>query len=430
MLSSNIERGQDGKIRFAGYDIGALAEKHGTPLYLMDERRVRENCRIYTKAFKAHFGEKGRVLYASKAAAFKQMYRIAAQEGLGVDAVSAGEIHTALAAGFPAENIYFHGNGKTPGEIRYALEAGVGCFVVDNTEELLVLSREAEAAGKRQKIFIRVTPGIDTHTYAAVNTGLVDSKFGFAIETGQAEEAIRLALEQACLELAGLHCHVGSQVFDEDVFERTADIMIAFMAHIRDSLGVTPGALNLGGGYGVRYKESDKQADIPARIGEVAQRLKEQAALHGLPMPVIMMEPGRSIVADAGMTVYTVSSVKRIPGYKRYVIVDGGMGDNPRYALYGSEYTVLHGERTGAEDVFDLVGRYCESGDIIQPAVSLPEDIQAGDLVAVCTTGAYNYSMASNYNRVPRPPVVMLGESGDYIAVRRETIEDMTSLDV
>ena len=423
MLSGNISRNSGGALCFAGHDTAKLAGKYGTPLYLMDEGRIRDNCRMYLHAFKDAFGERGKVLYASKAASFKRMYEIVAEEGLSADVVSAGEIRTALKAGFPMDRLYFHGSSKTDSEISYAVASGVGCFVVDNVEELHALNREAGSAGIRQRVLLRVTPGIDPHTYDAVSTGKVDSKFGVAIETGQAKEFVSEALRQENLELCGLHCHVGSQVFDEDVYERTVDIMLAFMAELRDSLGVTLDELNLGGGYGVRYLESDKYVDIPARIKALARKLS-------YPMPVILMEPGRSIVADAGMTLYTVSSVKRIPGYKSYVAVDGGMTDNPRYALYGSNYTVLDVMAPKKTETFDLVGRCCESGDIIQPEVGLNAEIKRGDLVAVCTTGAYNYSMASNYNRVPRPPIVMLGGRGDYLAVRRETLDDIVSMDV
>ncbi len=430
MLSGNISRNSGGALCFAGHDTAKLAEKYGTPLYLMDEGRIRDNCRMYLHAFKDAFGERGKVLYASKAASFKRMYEIVSEEGLSADVVSAGEIRTALKAGFPMDRLYFHGSSKTDSEISYAVASGVGCFVVDNVEELHALNREAGSAGIRQRVLLRVTPGIDPHTYDAVSTGKVDSKFGVAIETGQAKEFVSEALRQENLELCGLHCHVGSQVFDEDVYERTVDIMLAFMAELRDSLGVTLDELNLGGGYGVRYLESDKYVDIPARIKALGEHIKALARKLSYPMPVILMEPGRSIVADAGMTLYTVSSVKRIPGYKSYVAVDGGMTDNPRYALYGSNYTVLDVMAPKKTETFDLVGRCCESGDIIQPEVGLNAEIKRGDLVAVCTTGAYNYSMASNYNRVPRPPIVMLGEGGDYLAVRRETLDDIVSMDV
>ncbi len=431
MLSENIQRNENGVLCFAGHSLPELAARYETPLYLMDEERIRRNCRMYREAFRAHFPAGSVPLYASKACAFKQIYRIMASEDMGLDVVSAGEIHTALMAGFPPERMFFHGSCKTDGEIRYAVRQGVGCFVVDNQEELFALQREAAAAGIVQKIMLRVTPGIDPHTYAAVNTGMVDSKFGEAIETGQAEERVRQALARPNLRLCGLHCHVGSMVFDEDVYERTVDVMIAFMAELRRKLGYTAEVLNLGGGYGVRYRESDGTVDIPARIGEVAQRLRQQCARLDFPLPRVLMEPGRSIVADAGMTLYTVQSVKRLPGYKNYAAVDGGMGDNPRYALYQAPYTVLSVEKSeGEQALYDLVGRFCESGDVVQPAVELPADLRRGDLVAVCTTGAYNYSMASNYNRVGRPAVVMLTNEGSRLAVRRETAEDLCALDL
>ncbi len=429
MLTDNIDR-VNGTVTFAGQSTVSLAAQYGTPLYLMDEGRLRANCRMYAQAFKKYFGENSLPLYASKAASFKQIYRIVEEEGLGTDTVSPGEICTAVKAGIDPKNIFFHGNCKPDADILYALQAGVGRFVVDSDEELLALDRLAGGMGRVQDIQLRVTPGIDPHTYEAVNTGMVDSKFGVAVETGQAMALIRQALGLKNVRLCGLHCHVGSQVFDEDVFERTIDIMVQFMAEVREQTGATMAELNLGGGYGVRYLESDKPVDIPARLAAVAAHLKERLAAYDLPMPAFMMEPGRSIVADAGMTLYTVGTVKRIPGYKNYVAIDGGMSDNPRYALYGAPYTVLHATKEGgAQTVFDLVGRCCESGDVIQPAVSLPDDTLRGDIIAVCTTGAYNYSMASNYNRIPRPPVVMLKDGGSYVAVRRETIDDLIALD-
>ena len=431
MLCDNISRASDGRLLFAGQDVNALADRWGTPLYLMDEDRIRENCRMYTGAFRAAFGPDALPLYAGKAASFRRIYRIMAEEGLGIDAVSPGEIGTALAAGYPAEGIYYHGDGKTDADIAFALERGVGCFIVDNGDELIALSEQAAAAGKRQKVLLRITPGIDPHTYHAINTGAVDVQFGVPVETGQAMEFVRAALGMKSLEVAGLHCHVGSMVFDEDVFLRTIDLMVGFMADVRDELGFTFRELNVGGGYGVRYTDDDPMADIPARIAEVGARLRRRIEEAELPMPRFLMEPGRSIVADAGMTVYTVSAVKRIPGFKNHVIVDGGMTDNPRYCLYRAHYTVLHAEREAGETaVFDLAGRCCESGDILQPAVTLPADIKRGDFVAVCTTGAYNYSMASNYNRLGRPPVVMLRDGESYTAVRREGPDELTALDV
>lgn len=430
MLADNIQT-RDGTLYFAGHNTVQLAQKYGTPLYLMDETRIRENCRMYLRAFRRHFGENARPLYASKAASFKRMYEIMRSEGMGVDVVSAGEIHTAALAGFPMEQAYFHGNNKTDAEIQYAIGQGVGYFVADNHEELDAINRIAGALGKQQRVLLRLTPGIDPHTYEAVATGKVDSKFGAAIETGQAEALFQYARTLPNVTLVGFHCHVGSQVFDEDVFERAGQIVLKFVALLRNRYGFATQQLDLGGGYGVRYCESDKQVDIEQRIGEVASSLKASAAALGIPLPTILMEPGRSIVADAGMTLYTVGTVKRIPGYKNYVSVDGGMTDNPRYALYGSAYTVYAAGRMDEPAVLhcDVVGRCCESGDIIQPKVALP-DVRRGDLLAVCTTGAYNYSMASNYNRVARPPVVMLTPERDTLAVRRETLEQLTENDI
>lgn len=430
MLADNIQT-QDGTLYFAGHNTVQLAQKYGTPLYLMDETRIRENCRMYLRAFRKHFGETARPLYASKAASFKRMYEIMRSEGMGVDVVSAGEIHTAVRAGFPMEQAYFHGNNKTDAEIQYAIEQGVGYFVADNHEELDAINCIAGALGKQQRVLLRLTPGIDPHTYEAVATGKVDSKFGAAIETGQAETLFQYTRTLPNVTLVGFHCHVGSQVFDEDVFERAGQIMLEFVALLQSRYGFATQQLDLGGGYGVRYCESDKQVDIEQRIGEVASSLKASAAALGIPLPTILMEPGRSIVADAGMTLYTVGTVKCIPGYKNYVSVDGGMTDNPRYALYGSAYTVFAAGRMNEPAVLpcDVVGRCCESGDIIQPKVALP-DVRRGDLLAVCTTGAYNYSMASNYNRVTRPPVVMLTPERDTLAVRRETLEQLTENDI
>ena len=430
MLSDNIRRSADGSLYFAGHSVPTLAARYGTPLYLMDEDRIRCNCRMYTETFRECFGDAALPLYAGKAAAFRAIYRIARDVGMGVDAVSPGEIHTALSAGFPAERIYFHGDGKTDADIRYGLEQHVGFFIVDNADELHRLAEEAASMGLRQKVLLRVTPGIDPHTYKAINTGTVDVKFGVPMETGQAYAFVQDALCLPSLSVCGLHCHVGSEVFDETVFEDTVDVMTAFMKELYDGFGYVTEMLNVGGGYGVRYLDTDKQIDIPARIRSVAERLKTRCSTFGLKLPFFLMEPGRSIVADAGMTVYTVSSVKRIPGYKYYVVIDGGMADNPRYPLYRAPYTVLHADREAQfYAVYDLAGRCCESGDIIQPAVKLPIDTKRGDHIAVCTTGAYNYSMASNYNRLPRPPIVMLRENDDYLAVRRETLDDLVALD-
>lgn len=433
MICDNITTAENGHLLFAGQDTAALAREYGTPLYLMDEDRIRRNCRTYTAAFRRHFGDGARPLYASKALSCKRIYEIMREENMGIDVVSSGEIYTALQAGYDLSRAYFHSNNKTDEDIRYAMDCGVGCFVADNAEEIRAIEAEAARRNIKQSVLLRLTPGIDPHTYEAIATGKVDSKFGSAIETGQAEEITAFTLRQPHIDLAGFHCHVGSQVFAEDVFERAAVIMLEFIAHIKAKYGYMARQLDLGGGYGVRYVESDPHLDVDTKVGEVASAIRETCARLGLEMPEIHMEPGRSIVADAGMTLYTVGTVKRIPGYKNYVSVDGSMADHPRYALYGALYTCLLANKMNEAADFpcDVVGRCCESGDIIQRDVRLPAGVGRGDIVAVCTTGAYHYSMASNYNRLPRPPIVMLrGGSEHYAAVRRESLADLCRNDL
>ncbi len=431
-VCDNISVNSMGHLCFAGQDTTSLAEEYGTPLYLFDAERIRRNCRTYKKAFSENFPEGSFPVFASKACCFKEMMRLVASEGLGYDLVSPGEIHTAFSSGVSLEHAYYHSNDKTDTDIRFAMDCGVGYFVLESTEEAAAVNEAAAQKHIRQKVLLRLTPGIDTHTYAALNTGLVDSKFGVAIETGQAEELFRYVLDLKSLEITGFHCHVGSEIFAENVFERAARIMIDFIALAKRKYGYETAQLNLGGGYGVRYTENDPYLDIPEKIKSVAAEINGRCAELGIAVPAIIMEPGRSIVADAGMTLYTAGSVKRIPGYKNYVSVDGGMTDNPRFALYKARYTCYDASRMEEKPTLpcDLVGRCCESGDIIQPGVLMPESIRRGDIVAVCTTGAYNYSMASNYNRIPRPAAVMLENGESRLAVRRESYDDLISLDL
>ena len=431
-ICENLSRNNAGELCLAGVSLDSLAREYGTPLYVYDEERIRERCRTYTSAVAEAFSGKGKVLYASKAASFRRLYEIMKEEGMGIDVVSSGEIYTALRAGYPLEKAYFHSNNKTDGDIAYAIESGVGYFVVDNAEELYIVDRIARESGIRQKILLRLTPGIDPHTYAAVATGKVDSKFGSAIETGQAEEITLLALSLANIDLRGFHCHVGSQVFDSDVYMRAADVMLGFIADVYEKCGFLASELDIGGGYGVRYVSTQPEIDIGANIFEVADYMKNKAKELGIELPSVAFEPGRSIVADAGATVYTVGTVKRIPGYKSYVSVDGGMADNPRFALYGSPYTLLTVRDSEGEESesYSVVGRCCESGDILQENVTLTKNIKRGDLIACLTTGAYHYSMSSNYNRLTRPPVVMLNGGKSYIAVKKETFEHLTALEV
>lgn len=431
-ICENISRNENGTLCFAGVPVSDIAKKYDTPLYLYDESRIRERCRTYLCAVRDAFGDGAKVFYASKAASFRRMYEIMREEGMGIDVVSSGEIRTAIAAGFSLKNALFHSNNKTDADIRYAIDNGIGRFVVDNVEELYSIDRIAEEKGIVQKVLLRITPGIDPHTYAAVATGKVDSKFGSAIETGQAEEITRVALSLKNIELVGFHCHVGSQVFDSDVYIRAAAVMLDFIADMRARAKFLAKELDIGGGYGVRYVSDDPDIDIAKNIAEVGRFMTDYALELGIDLPDISFEPGRSIVADAGMTVYTVGTVKRIPGYKTYVSVDGGMTDNPRFALYGSRYTLLTVRENQGEQLeyVSVVGRCCESGDILQENVLLPKNVARGDLIVCLTTGAYNYSMASNYNRIPRPPVVMLRDGDSYLAVRRESLDDIISLDV
>lgn len=432
LLCENVSVSEDGQhLQFAGFDTVELAKQYGTPLYLMDENRIRACCRAYKAAVHAAFGENGQVLYASKACSFKHIYKIMREENMGVDVVSVGEMYTAIKAGFPMAQAYFHSNNKTDTDIAFAMEHGIGYFVVDNEEELLAVEREASARGIRQSILLRITPGIDPHTFEAVSTGKVDSKFGFAIETGAAEDIIVKALAQPHIHIAGLHCHVGSQVFDAEVFLLTADVMLQFIADMGARHGLVTELLDIGGGFGVRYLDSDPVLNLNGCLTEIGNFMKAKAEALQITLPKICFEPGRSIVADAGMTLYTVGNVKRIPDFINYVSVDGGMADNVRYAMYTAPYTLFQANAMNCEHdmTCTVVGRCCESGDIIQPNIKLPSTIKRGDIVACLTTGAYHYSMASNYNRLTRPPIVMLANDESYIAVRRETIDDLITLD-
>ena len=431
LLHSNLGINAEGHLTFAGRDTVEAAKEYGTPLMLLDEGRIRARIREYTGAMRESFGGDSGPLLASKALSFKGIYRIAAEENMRIDIVSPGELYTAHAAGFPMERAYFHGNNKTDDDIRFAFDCGVGYFIVDNREELDCIDRFARERGTRQKILLRVTPGIDPHTHAKISTGQVDSKFGTSIETGQAMSLTGYILSLGGVELDGFHCHVGSQIFDIEPFTSAADIMIKFIADVRDKLGFTARVLNLGGGFGVRYTEKDPEIDYTKNISEIAQHIQASSAKYALPPLTVLMEPGRSIVADSGITLYTVGSVKDITGYKSYVSIDGGMTDNPRYALYQSEYTVMVADRAEApaDYVCTVAGRCCESGDLIAEGIKIPRP-ERGETLAVLVTGAYNYSMASNYNRIPRPPIVFVGGDEERIAVRRETYEDLCRNDI
>ncbi len=430
LLHDNYTINESGHLAVCGHDTVELAKKFGTPLYVIDEDKIRRMCRTYKRAVEKHF--KGAdVLYASKALSFKGVYRIAKEENMCVDTVSMGEIYTALSAGFPGDKIFFHGNNKTAEDIKFAIDNGVGTFVADNLKELDLIDEYVGSVGKVQDVILRITPGIDPHTNAKIATGNVDSKFGVSIETGQAMEFVKHALSKANINLLGIHCHVGSQSFEPAPFIDAADIMMRFAKEIKDETGYEISVLNLGGGFGVSYLPTQHDLDIAWMIEQIAASVKRSVEKYGMNMPKMVFEPGRSLVAAAGVTLYTVGNIKKIVGYKNYISVDGGMTDNPRYALYEAPYTCLIANKANEEKTFraDVVGRCCESGDIIQPNVKIQE-AEYGDILAVLVTGAYNYSMSSNYNRLMKPAVVMVNETEAYVAVKRETLEDLIRNDI
>ena len=431
MLHENLSVNEKGHLCIAGRDTVELANKYGTPLMVMDENRVRRNMRVYNNAMKKYFGEKSFPLFASKSFSCKYIDRIAKQEGMGIDLVSSGELYTALSEGFDVSKAFFHGNNKTDFDINYAMDSGVGYFVVDNLTELDRIDAMACEKGITQKVILRLTPGIDPHTHAAIVTGRVDSKFGIAIETGQADYAVEYTLKKKNVRLCGFHCHIGSQIFDIKPFCDAAEIMIKYISHVKSKFGYGLEVLNLGGGFGVKYIESQPELDYEEFIRLISQFIHNEVERSGIAMPTVVMEPGRSIVADSTLTLYTVGGTKEIPGFKNYVSVDGGMPDNPRYALYQSDYTVCLASNMNKKADFEctVAGRCCESGDLLQENVLIPKPVR-GDILSVLVTGAYNYSMASNYNRIPRPCVVGIADGEDFVAIKRETFEDLVRNDM
>ncbi len=430
-LTKNMAVNQAGHLTVSGVDMVSLAKEYGTPLYVMDEALIRENCRLFRESIAQFYHGNGLVCYASKAFSCKEIYRIVQSEGLGIDVVSAGELYTARSVGFPAEKICFHGNNKTPEELRYALEQNVGRIIVDNLTELELLEQLAAEQDRTASIMLRIKPGIDAHTHSFIKTGQIDSKFGFALETGEAMAAVKEAQKLEHVELKGLHCHIGSQIFDITPFEAAAEVMLQFMADIRRETGLLVRELNLGGGFGIKYVSEDRPAPYESYMEQVAEAVKKAAARQELPVPFIYIEPGRSIVGAAGLTLYTVGGVKQIPKIRTYVSVDGGMTDNPRYALYEARYEMLLANRAAEAktETVTVAGKCCESGDLLGKDVPL-QPARPGDILAVLSTGAYNYSMSSNYNRLPKPAVVLLRDGKARIAVKRETLEDLLRNDI
>ncbi len=418
-------------LKISGIDVAALAETYGTPLVVMNENVIRDNMRTYKNSIDEHYDGKGLCAYASKAFSCVALIKIAKEEGLGVDVISEGELLTALKAGMPAERILFHGNSKTEAEITAALKNNIRRIVIDNKEELARVSKIAQSLGVVAKCLVRITPGIEAHTHDFVLTGNIDSKFGTPVENGAALDFIGEIIADKNIELFGLHCHIGSQIFELTPFVTAAEKLLSLMLEVRGKYGKILSELNLGGGFGIKYVESDDPINFGRYIETVSISVKKICGENDFPLPFIYMEPGRSIVGNAGTTLYTVSAVKEIPGVRNYVLVDGGMTDNPRYALYKSEYSVAVATKQGESKDFvaTIGGRCCESGDIIAAEVAI-EKPQAGDILAVFDTGAYNYSMALNYNRAARPAVIFAADGKSRIAIRRETPEDVVALDI
>lgn len=431
ILYPHLQLNNKGHLTIGGLDTVDLAKEYGTPAYIMDENVIRENMREYKNAAVKYFGEDALPLFASKAISFLGIYKIAAEEGLGIDCVSGGELYTAHAASFPPERIYFHGNNKTDRDIYDAIDMGVGTFVVDNEDELYRLDSIAHGKNIKQSILLRITPGIDPHTHKAIMTGSVDSKFGNAIETGQAMDIVKKAISCKNLILKGLHCHIGSQIFDIEPFASAADIMVRFISEINKECNFEINELNLGGGLGVRYTENDPHINYTDCIKNIAEVVKMECEKHNVKMPKVRLEPGRSIVAASGITLYTVGGIKEIPGFLNYISVDGGMPDNPRYALYSSRYTFIIANKADMPCNYKatIAGRCCESGDLLGEGVEIQKPVR-GDILAVLTTGAYNYSMASNYNRLPRPPVILVKDGKAKVAVKRESYLDLIRNDI
>lgn len=430
-VSDCLNVNEKGHLEIGGCDTIDLAEKYGTPLYVVDENEIRKNCRAFVKSIEDNYNGHGTVAYASKAFSCMEMYRICKQENMSIDTVSAGEIYTALKAGFPAERIFFHGNNKTLDEIEFALDNNVGRIVVDNLTELEKIEKAAKKRNITAKIMFRIKPGIDAHTHSFIRTGQIDSKFGLALENGEAMVGVKRALALKNVELCGLHCHIGSQIFDISPFELAAEVMMDFIAKIKEEIGAEIKELNLGGGFGIKYTEEDKPAPYSDYMNRVAAVIKKKAEEHSMELPFIIIEPGRSIAGAAGITLYTVGAVKEIENVRTYVSIDGGMTDNPRYILYQSTYEILCANKANEPktEKITLAGKCCESGDLIQENAMI-QKVVPGDTIAVLSTGAYNYSMASNYNRIGRPAVVMTNNGESRIIVNRESFEDLVRNDV
>jgi diaminopimelate decarboxylase len=420
---------EQGQLTIGGTSAMTLANTYGTPLFVYDTALIKERARAFMQTFESA-GVKAQVAYASKAFSSIAMYQLAAKEGLSLDVVSGGELYTAIHAGFPVERIHFHGNNKSDEELNFALDSGIGCIVVDNFYEIDQLKRLTTYKKMNINILLRVTPGIEAHTHDYITTGQADSKFGFDLNNGQADQAFQLVKDDIYIQLLGMHCHIGSQIFDTVAFSLAAKKLIAKMIAWRTQFDFVCPVLNLGGGFGIRYTEEDKPLQPAVYVEDMIKSIQSEIGLLEYPMPEIWIEPGRSLVGDAGTTLYTIGSQKEVPGVRNYLAVDGGMSDNIRPALYQAKYDAAVANKMTAESTtrYTVAGKCCESGDKLIENITLPK-VEAGDTLAVFCTGAYGYSMASNYNRLPRPAVVFVEQGQHRMVIKRETYEDLIRLD-
>ncbi len=421
---------QNGHLEIGGVDTVQLAEQYGTPLYVYDVALIRERARGFKQAF-IEQNVTAQVAYASKAFSTIAMVQLAEEEGLSLDVVSGGELYTALAAGFPVERIHFHGNNKSREELAMAIEYGIGCIVVDNFTELELLKTLCAEKKTSVKILLRVTPGIEAHTHDYILTGQEDSKFGFDLQNGQAERALERARLFQSFDVLGIHCHIGSQIFETTGFLLAAEKIFEKLHEWKQKLSFEAKVLNLGGGFGIRYTKEDEPLAPAQYVTEIIQEVKKRSELYSMTLPEIWIEPGRSLVGDAGTTLYKVGSQKEVPEVRKYVAVDGGMSDNIRPALYQAKYEAVLANRPLAEphETVSIAGKCCESGDMLIWDLPLPS-VDKEDILAVFCTGAYGYSMANNYNRLPRPAVVFVENGESRLVVKRESYEDLIRQDL
>lgn len=422
----------DGHLCLDNVDLVEVAHEYGTPAYVMSEGQIRQNCRDFTQAMRRNFGERYKVAYASKALCARFIYPILAREGVHADVVSGGELYTALKAGFDPRHLHFHGNNKTVSELEMAVDCGIGSIIIDAFEEVDRLEAICAAKGKHQRVLFRVKPGVHADTHEFISTGQNDSKFGFGIEDGEAMRLAKYILEHKHLDFVGIHCHIGSQVFSVDGFAKAARIMFDFFCKMEKELNIHMDEMIIGGGFGVKYMPTDEPGTFGEKIDAMGEVMREEAAKMGREIPEIVIEPGRSMVCTAGCTLYTVGSVRDIKDARTYVSVDGGLPDNPRFALYQAQYDAVVANRVNAprDKVQTIAGRCCESGDLVAKDLKF-QTAKADDILCVFATGAYNYSMASNYNRVPRPPILLIRENGKVeTVVRRESYDDLICNDI